>query len=84
MDTLVTTPTIFMGIGAFIWIPLTIGMGRRPVFLLASFLTLLATLGAGYAQTFPQLLACICFLGLGEGFALTAVRQYPFTSQAVR
>jgi hypothetical protein len=78
MDTVITIPTLFMGIGAFIWVPLTIGMGRRPVFLFASLLTLLATLGAGYAQTFSQLLACICFLGLGEGFALTAVRYHPF------
>jgi MFS family permease len=78
MDTVITIPTLFMAIGAFIWVPLTIGMGRRPVFLLASLTTLLATLGAGYAQNFSQLLACICFMGLGEGFALTAVRRSLF------
>lgn len=73
MDTLVTTPTLFMAVGAVVWIPLTIGMGRRPVFLLASLTTFMATLGASFAQNFSQLLACVCFLGLGEGFALTAV-----------
>jgi MFS family permease len=73
METVVTTPTLFMAIGAFLWIPLSIGMGRRPVFLLASFVLLAATLGAGYTQNFQQLLVCVCFFGLGEGFALTAV-----------
>jgi MFS family permease len=81
METLVTTPTLFMAIGAFIWIPLTIGMGRRPILLLASLLTLLATLGAGFTQNFQQLLACTCFLGFGEGFALTAVRLNDFTTR---
>lgn len=53
---------------------MTIGMGRRPVFLLASLGMIAATIGAGYARTFQQLLGCLCFIGLGEGFALTAVR----------
>jgi hypothetical protein len=74
MDTLVTTPTLFMAFGSFLWIPLSIGMGRRPMFLLASVSTLVAILCAGYAQTFHELLACTCFIGLGEGFALTCVR----------
>jgi MFS family permease len=64
-----------MAVGAILWIPLTIGMGRRPVFLLASFVLFLATLGAGYVQTFEQLLVCVCFFGIAEGFALTAVRH---------
>ncbi|KAH3963932.1 hypothetical protein HBH70_230030 [Parastagonospora nodorum] len=72
MDTLVTMPTLFMAVGSFLWIPLTIGMGRRPVFLIASVTLIVACIGAGYSQSFPQLLACICFLGLAEGFALTA------------
>jgi MFS family permease len=74
MSTAVTIPGLFTAIGAFIWIPLTIGMGRRPVFLLASLLILFATLGTGYSQNFSQLLACMCLMSLGEAFALTAVR----------
>jgi MFS family permease len=70
-------PGLFMALGSFVWIPLTIGMGRRPVFLLASLLMLFATLGTGYAQNFPQVLACMCLLSLGEAFALTAVRYHP-------
>jgi MFS family permease len=73
MSTLVTMPTLFMGIGAFIWVPLTIGMGRRPVFLIACVTLAFATLGAGYSRNFPELITCVCFMGLGEGFALTVV-----------
>lgn len=62
-----------MGFGALLWVPLTLGMGRRPVFLIAALLMLLATIGAGHAASFHQLLACLCFLGLGEGFSLTSV-----------
>lgn len=63
-----------MGVSAFVWVPLTIGVGRRPAFLLSSLITLIATIGAGLVTTFDQLLVCTCFLGFGEGFALTAVR----------
>lgn len=75
LEWLVTAPVLFMGLGGFLWVPLTIGMGRRPVFLISSIMLFAATLGAGYSQTFPQLLACVCFLGLGGGFAITAVRS---------
>jgi MFS family permease len=75
IQALVTAPTLFMAVGAVLWIPLTIGMGRRPVFLLASFVLFFATLGAGYVQTFEQLLVCVCFFGIAEGCALTAVRH---------
>jgi MFS family permease len=75
MNNIITIPGLFMAMGAFIWIPLTIGMGRRPVFLLASLLTLFATLGTGYSQSPSQLMACMCIMSLGEAFALTAVRQ---------
>jgi len=77
MDMLITMPTLFMAVGALFWVPLTIGMGRRPVFLIASFVTMLATLVAGYTRDFQQLLACVCFMGLGEGFALIAVSVPP-------
>lgn len=73
METLVTAPTLFMGFGALLWVPLSLGLGRRPVFLLVSVMMLLATIGAGYAKDFRQLLACVCFIGLGEGFSLTCV-----------
>ncbi|KAH6644801.1 major facilitator superfamily domain-containing protein [Boeremia exigua] len=71
METLSTAPTLFMGFGALLWVPLSLGMGRRPVFLIASLMMSLATIGAGHSANFSQLLTCLCFLGLGEGFSLT-------------
>ncbi|KAH7394265.1 major facilitator superfamily domain-containing protein [Phaeosphaeria sp. MPI-PUGE-AT-0046c] len=71
VDMLLTTPSLFNAIGAIVWVPLTIGVGRRPVFLFVTIITMAATLGAGYTSTFEQFLACVCFLGLGQGFALT-------------
>lgn len=62
-----------MGFGAMLWVPLSLGVGRRLVFLIAALMMLLATIGAGYAANFYQLLTCLCFLGLGEGFSLTVV-----------
>ncbi|KAJ8115240.1 hypothetical protein OPT61_g3067 [Boeremia exigua] len=71
VEALVTAPTLCMGFGALLWVPLSLGMGRRPVFLIAALMVLLATIGAGFAASFYQLLTCACFLGLGEGFSLT-------------
>jgi MFS family permease len=73
LETLVIAPTLFMDIAAFIWVQLIISLGRRPAFLIASLVIMLATFGAGYARTFQHLLGCICIRGLGEGFALSAV-----------
>lgn len=71
LETLVTAPTLFMGIGAFVWVPLT--------FLLASLVIVLAPFVAGYAYTFQQLLGCICIHGLGDGFTLSAFRTLHHT-----
>ncbi|KAF3043911.1 hypothetical protein E8E11_001205 [Didymella keratinophila] len=71
VETLVTAPTLCMGFGALLWVPLSLGMGRRPVFLMAALMMLFATIGAGYAANFYQLLTFFCFLGLGEGLSLT-------------
>ena len=72
-----TAPTLFMGFGALLWVPLSLGMGRRPAFLIVVLMMLLATIGAGYAKNFYQLLTCLCFTGLGEGFFLTSVGNVP-------
>lgn len=63
-----------MGIGCFIWIPLSLALGRRLVFLIAALIDLLAMIGAGYSQTFCQLLGCVSLLGLSEGLSLSLVR----------
>lgn len=64
-----------MGIGAFIWIPMSVWLGRRPVFVGASVLMLSATLLAAFATDYLILLAAICLLGLAQGFSLSAVSE---------
>ncbi|KAH6677384.1 major facilitator superfamily transporter [Halenospora varia] len=70
---LISAPTFFMGLGAFIWIPLSVAVGRRPVFLLCTIVTLLTTLWAGLAGSFYQLLIAVSFLGLAEGMSTSLV-----------
>lgn len=66
-----------MGIGAFVWVPLSLALGRRPVFLVVALANFGATVGAGYARSFGQLLFFVCLMGVGEGFALTSVSIVP-------
>ena len=72
-ETLVTAPTLFIGIGTFFWVPLSLALGRRPVFLLAALVELFTTIGAGKAQSFRALLGFQCLLGLCEGLSLSLV-----------
>lgn len=73
IDVLLSAPTLFMGIGAFIWIPLTLAIGRRPVFLLATIVITIGTLWAGLTKDFHALLTAVCLIGLAEGFSTSAV-----------
>jgi MFS family permease len=73
IDILVSAPTLFMGVGAFIWIPLTVAVGRRPVFLLATLVITMGTFWAGMTKNFYALLAAVCLIGLAEGFGTSAV-----------
>jgi hypothetical protein len=70
---LVTGPTMLMGIGCFLWVPVSIGLGRRPTILIATTVVLFAMIWAGQAKTFCSLVAAVCFLGFGEGLALSLV-----------
>ncbi|TDZ30749.1 putative MFS-type transporter [Colletotrichum spinosum] len=73
LNILVSTPsTIFLGLGAFFWIPLSVAVGRRPVFLLGAFLLALATLLASQASGFYQLLAALSLQGFSAGLSLSA------------
>lgn len=63
-----------MGIGCLVWVPLSIGLGRRPTILIATIILLLATLGAAEARSFAQLVVAVCFQGLSEGLGLSLVR----------
>ncbi|PZC93593.1 MFS general substrate transporter [Pyrenophora tritici-repentis] len=70
---LVTGPTLAMGLGCLLWVPLSIGMGRRPTLLIANAVVILAMVWAGEAKSFQQLVAAVCFIGLGEGLSLSLV-----------
>ncbi|ORY14654.1 major facilitator superfamily domain-containing protein [Clohesyomyces aquaticus] len=73
IETLLVAPTLCMGLGAFLWVPLTFALGRRPSFLIASSLLLISVVLAGISTNFYGLLLCICAMGFAEGFALSVV-----------
>lgn len=73
IEALLTAPTLLSGIGTLFWVPLTLALGRRPPFITATILMLLASVGAGLSTRFWQLLACVSILGFTEGFALSVV-----------
>ncbi|OLN96293.1 putative MFS-type transporter C1271.10c-like protein 7 [Colletotrichum chlorophyti] len=73
LDILVSTPsTISLGLGAFLWIPLSVAVGRRPVFLLASCLVTIATILAAKSSGFYQLLGALVLIGFSAGMSLSA------------
>lgn len=73
VDTLASCPTLLLGVGFFIWLPMCIAFGRRPAILLSAFTMFAASLKAGYADNFHQLLAAVCFIGLAAGATLSTV-----------
>ena len=74
LEALLSGPTLTLGVAAFIWIPLSLAIGRRPVFLLCTVIMLLATLWAGVSGSFRQLLAAACLQGFAGGLAMSTVR----------
>ncbi|KAF2189375.1 hypothetical protein K469DRAFT_748034 [Zopfia rhizophila CBS 207.26] len=69
LSLLVDAPALFMGVGAFIWIPLSLAIGRRTVFLLCAFILVASTALSGTAQNFTQYLVAVSLQGLAEGFS---------------
>ncbi|CZR66403.1 uncharacterized protein PAC_16304 [Phialocephala subalpina] len=72
LTALQSAPTLFMGLGAFLWIPMSLALGRRPVFLICTVLLTLSTTWASVASNFYQLLIAVCLQGLAEGFSTSA------------
>ncbi|KAF6814198.1 major facilitator superfamily transporter [Colletotrichum plurivorum] len=73
LNILVSTPsTVFLGLGAFLWIPLSVALGRRPVFLLSSCCLTLATALAAHAPGFYSLLGALSLQGFSAGLSLSA------------
>lgn len=74
---LASSPTLAMGISFFIWIPLSVGFGRRPILLLSALVMTCATVGAGFAPSFHHLLASLICIGFSAGATLSTVRAPP-------
>lgn len=56
--------TLAIGVGPVIAAPISETLGRRPVYWISGPIFMLFTLGAGYSQTFAQLLVCRFFAGM--------------------
>ena len=66
-------PTLFLGIGALLWIPLSLAIGRRPVFLFSTVTLFIGTIWAVLSPSFYHLLIAVCLQGFGAGTTLSAV-----------
>lgn len=73
VDFLAGMPTLSMGCGFFVWIPLCVAFGRRPIIILSAVMFTLASVGAGFAAGFPELLAAICCIGFAGGASIGTV-----------
>ena len=62
-----------MGIGSILWVPLSLAIGRRAVFLLNTIILAGSVFWASVANNFSQLLIAASLQGLSEGFAASAV-----------
>ncbi|KAH7016719.1 major facilitator superfamily transporter [Ilyonectria destructans] len=72
LNLLVSAPsTLFLGLGALLWVPLSLALGRRPVFLLACLFLMLGSLVAAIANKFYLLLAATCIQGFAAGFTFS-------------
>lgn len=77
VDFLAGMPTLSMGCGFFVWIPLCVAFGRRPIIILSAVMFTLASVGAGFAAGFPELLAAICCIGFAGGASIGTVSLSP-------
>ncbi|PVH67898.1 major facilitator superfamily transporter [Cadophora sp. DSE1049] len=68
---LVSAASLFQGIGTFLWAPLSLAIGRRPTFVLATCVLTASTLWAGLTSNFHQYLVALCFSAVAQGFALS-------------
>ena len=73
LDVLESSAALFAGIGSFLWIPLSIAIGRRPVFLLCTVILLAGIVWAGFSGSFLQHLAARSLQGLAVGASLSSV-----------
>lgn len=71
---LLTLPSLFVGLGNFLIMPMSLAFGRRPTFLISITCLLGATIGSAAQNSFNAHLACRIIQGLCTG-ATESVRQ---------
>lgn len=64
MEQLTVFLTLFIGIGAFIWTPLSVAIGLRPVFLICIVVLIIGAIVAATAKDFNTLLGAVSIQGL--------------------
>ena len=64
---LLTYPSMFMGVGNLVFMPLAMSIGRRPIYLLSCMMLVAASIGAAYVRTYEQHLAVRMIMGLAAG-----------------
>jgi MFS family permease len=64
---LASLPLLVNGVSSFLLVPLSIGIGRRPVLLFAGVMAWSGGLWAGFSTSLESHLAARCFQGLGAG-----------------
>lgn len=71
---LLTLPSLFVGLGNFLIMPMSLAFGRRPTFLISITCLLGATIGSAAQNSLNAHLACRIIQGLCTG-ATESVRQ---------
>lgn len=64
---LLTLPSLFIGFGNFLIMPMSLAFGRRPTFLISITCLLAATVGSATQNSFEAHLACRIIQGLCTG-----------------
>ncbi|KAJ4406537.1 hypothetical protein N0V91_004479 [Didymella pomorum] len=64
---LMTYPSMFMGVGNLVCMPLALAVGRRPVYLLSLLILIASAVWAAYAKNYNQHLGARMFLGFAAG-----------------
>ncbi|KAK2608154.1 hypothetical protein N8I77_006782 [Diaporthe amygdali] len=71
VETLSGSPTLMMGLSFFLWIPLSVAFGRRPIIIASALMMSVASFWAGFTNNYHQLLGAICVMGLAGGATLS-------------
>jgi predicted MFS family arabinose efflux permease len=62
-----TYPSMFMGVGNLICMPLALAIGRRPIYLMSLIILIAAAVWAAYAKDYKEHLSARMLLGFAAG-----------------